>query len=266
MRLKLFLLLSLSIFIHCFRPNKFESYFKKSMEGKEGAIVVLDLSSNEEYIYNLELATIRTTPCSTFKIWNTLIGLETNTIHSEFDSFYVWDGVQREYKDWNRDLNLEEAFRVSCVPAYQNLARKIGMTKMKSQLEKIQYGDLDLSSGVDEFWLSRPGKKSIQISPYEQAFLIKKFMNQDLKFSDSSRQVLEKIMLYKTSEKASLYGKTGSGKDPDGIAERNIGWYVGYISGQRGRYSFACLLRGANVSGKTARDLMEELFIESGYL
>ena len=73
------------------------------MTGSKGTIVFLDLSSKKKIIYGSNLANIRTTPCSTFKIWNTLIGIENNQINSENDSFYIWDGITRADTDWNKN-------------------------------------------------------------------------------------------------------------------------------------------------------------------
>jgi hypothetical protein len=77
-------------------------------------------------------------PCSKFKIWNTLIGLENVLISSLDEPFYQWDGKERSIPDWNWNHTLKEAFQVSCVPAYQNLARRIGAESMRSWLEKIE--------------------------------------------------------------------------------------------------------------------------------
>ena len=256
----------LPLFISCTKINNLENIINKNMTGIEGTIVFLDLSSKKKIIYGSNLANIRTTPCSTFKIWNTLIGIENNQINSENDSFYIWDGITRAYPDWNKNLNLHEAFQFSCVPAYQILANKIGQNNMKIWIDKINYGDKDISSGLDIFWLPRPNKKSIKISPIEQASLIKKLVNNQLNFSDKSKQILKKIMLFKTTENGTLFGKTGSGQNIDNIPDNNIGWYVGYIISNNGKYAFACLISGKDVAGKNARELVEKILIESNLL
>ena len=256
----------LPLFISCTKINNLENIINKNMTGSKGTIVFLDLSSKKKIIYGSNLANIRTTPCSTFKIWNTLIGIENNQINSENDSFYIWDGITRAYPDWNKNLNLHEAFQFSCVPAYQILANKIGQNNMKIWIDKINYGDKDISSGLDIFWLPRPNKKSIKISPIEQASLIKKLVNNQLNFSDKSKQILKKIMLFKTTENGTLFGKTGSGQNIDDVPDNNIGWYVGYIISNNGKYAFACLIFGKDVAGKNARELVEKILIESNLL
>jgi len=250
----------------CSKSNNFQDIVKKNMNGLEGTIVLLDLTSNQEIIINSNLANTRTTPCSTFKIWNSLIGIENNLINSENDPFYKWDGITRSYPDWNKDLNLQEAFKFSCVPAYQNLAKRIGIKNMQASIDKLNYGDRDISSGLDIFWLPRPKKKSILISPKEQAILIKQLVNNQLAFSDKSTQILKTIMLCKITENGTIYGKTGSGQNINDITDNNIGWYVGYVISKNGNYAFACLIHGKKIAGKDSRALVEKILTESNFI
>ncbi|MBN1601057.1 MAG: class D beta-lactamase [Chitinispirillaceae bacterium] len=208
----------------------------------------------------------RYTPCSTFKIWNTLIGAECQIIHSAADSFYRWDSIARAISSWNRNLILKEAFKVSCVPAYQILARTIGNERMKKWICSIDYGDKDISSGVDDFWLPREGKKSIKISPLEQAQLIRKLLNGELTFNQQSQSVLREIMVIETTSKGVFYGKTGSGVNLDSDKEQSLGWFVGYVTGRDQRYSFACLIKGINVSGKDSKGIIESILKKTGLL
>ena len=260
------LAITILLTIGCSKKNNLQNIATENMIGLKGTIVLLDLTSNQEIIFNSYVANTRTTPCSTFKIWNSLIGIENNLINSEKDPFYKWDGITRSYPDWNKDLNLQEAFKFSCVPAYQNLANRIGNKNMHAFIDKINYGDRDISSGLDTFWLPRPKKKSILISPKEQAILIKQLINNQLAFSDKSKQILKTIMLFKTTENGTLYGKTGSGQNINDITGNNIGWYVGYVTSRNGKYAFACLIHGKEIGGKNARALVEKILTESKFL
>ncbi|MCH5716867.1 hypothetical protein MKP07_11955 [Niabella hibiscisoli] len=67
------------------------------------------------------------------------MGLQTGKISS--DSMVIpWDGVTRNIPDWNKDLNMYEAFRVSSVPYYQEVARRIGRDTMQFWLDSLKYG------------------------------------------------------------------------------------------------------------------------------
>ena len=66
-------------------------------------------------------------PCSTFKIPNTLIGLETGVIEGEHFAL-KWDGKERSVAAWNRD--------------------RIGPTRMQAHLDAMSYGNRDTSRGI----------------------------------------------------------------------------------------------------------------------
>ncbi len=173
---------------------------------RKGTLVIIDCSSEATSIFHPEASSAKLPPCSTFKIWNTLIGLENGIISSSEDGFYQWDGKTRVIPEWNKDLTLQEAFRVSCVPAFQILARKIGPKRMRSWIDKIDYGDRDISSGVDVFWLPAAGRKTLLISTEEQAKMIYRLVSGKLPFSEKAQAVLKNIMAVKKTDHGVLYG------------------------------------------------------------
>ena len=138
-----------------------ESLVNSAFAGRRGAFVLIDCSSGASSDFRPEASSEKLAPCSTFKIWNTLIGLESGILSTAEEAFYQWDGVIRPIPEWNRNLTLKEAFRVSCVPAFQNLARQIGPRRMQSWINQIDYGNRDLSAGIDVFWLPAKGRKTI---------------------------------------------------------------------------------------------------------
>ena len=243
-----------------------EQTVRTAMAGKHGTCIFMNCNTDEIIASDTVLASERMTPCSTFKIWNTLIGAECGIISDPDALFYKWDGVSRFRPAWNKDQTLREAFRVSCVPAFQQLARKIGKERMTTWIETIGYGDKDISSGVDDFWLPVEGKKSIIISPNEQALLIKKLVNGKLPFSDHSLTLLKEIMLVKKTANGSFYGKTGSGTNINGNPKLSIGWYVGYIVSKDTAYTFACIVTGEKVSGNDSKEIIESILIKNQFL
>lgn len=239
---------------------------KESIATKDVACVFVNCKSGEIITPDSVSISTRYTPCSTFKIWNTLIGVECQIIRSATDSFYRWDSIPRSLPSWNRNLMLKEAFQVSCVPAFQQLARKIGNERMKKWITMLDYGDKDISSGVDDFWLPREGKKSIKISPLEQTQLIRKLVNGELAFNQQSQNILKEIMVVETTSNGALYGKTGSGVNLDNDKGQNLGWFVGYVSSKDQTYSFACLIKGVNVSGMDSKGIIESILKKSELL
>src|SRR5699024_9592039 len=77
----------------------YSAYF----EGLNGAAVLYDPSENRYQIYNQETALTQQSPCSTFKIISSLIGLE-NGIIVPGDSVRSWSGEIFWNEDWNRDI------------------------------------------------------------------------------------------------------------------------------------------------------------------
>ncbi|MBU0769128.1 MAG: penicillin binding protein transpeptidase domain-containing protein [Proteobacteria bacterium] len=229
------------------------------LKGYSPAFVIYDRSA--EITFNVEPARSaqRIAPCSTFKIYNTLIGLELGLIKGADEPWYKWDGVNREFKGWNRDLTLREAFCVSAVPAYQMFARQTGETRMKKYIEEIGYGSGDISAGIDVFWLPRPDTASIKISADEQVALLNKLLDGKLPFSDKNIAILRDIMRVEKTEKGTLYGKTGSGMGSDG--KWNLGWFVGFLDHDGSVYVFACNITGGeNPSGIVAKQIVQDYF------
>ena len=229
------------------------------LQGYDAALVIYNRANGETININPARGSQRLSPCSTFKIYNTLIGLELGLIKWADEPWYKWDGVKRDIEGWNQDLTLREAFRVSAVPAYQILVRQIGEARMKEYIEKIGYGSQNISSGIDIFWLPRPDTTSIKISADEQVVLLNKLLDGKLPFSERNIAILRDIMQAEKTDKGTLYGKTGSGTGPDG--KWNLGWFVGFLESGDATYVFACNITGGdNPSGKTARTIIESIF------
>jgi len=238
---------------------------KSHFRGYDTAFVLYNRSSGETISIDTARAAKRLSPCSTFKIYNTLIGLELGMIKGPDDPWYTWDGVCRSYDAWNKDLSLREAFCISAVPAYQILARRIGQERMKTYIDKIGYGTGDISSGVDTFWLPREGKISIMISADEQVALLNRLLDGKLPFSEKNISVLRDIMKATETSKGALYGKTGSGMDAAG--HWNLGWFTGFAESGGEVYVFACNITGGeNPSGLVAREIVVDVLRAKGLL
>jgi beta-lactamase class D len=236
----------------------------EAFAGRDGALVLIDCTSGAVSDCRPQVSGEKLPPCSTFKIWNTLIGTETGIISSGDQDLYRWDGETRAIAEWNRNLTVKEAFRVSCVPAFQDLARKIGPVAMQSWLDRIGYGDRDMSAGIDCFWLPAKGRKTILITPMEQAQLLRRLTTGKLPFGEKALAVLKDVMMVRQTDRGILYGKTGSGADDSG--RYTLGWFVGYVETGGQTYSFACALKGDNVMGKDARNVVEIVLERQGLL
>ena len=201
----------------------------------EGCFTMLNNADGRITVYNMAMDTTRYTPASTFKIVNSLIGLQTGAITSD-KMIIKWDGVKRWNADWNKDLDMKEAFRASSVPYYQEVARRIGADTMKRWVDSIAYGNMDVSGPVDSFWLNN----KLKVSPDEQLGLLKKLYFDQLPFRKSVHQLVRDAMLQEDNTAYRLSYKTGWGFDEQ---KNNIGWIVGWIEENRHVYFFVTLVK-----------------------
>ena len=216
---------------------KIDNDLKKYFDAKnvEGCFTMLNNADGRITVYNMAMDTTRYTPASTFKIVNSLIGLQTGAITNE-KMIIKWDGVKRWNADWNKDLDMKEAFRASSVPYYQEVARRIGADTMKSWVDSIAYGNMDVSGPVDSFWLNN----KLKVSPDEQLGLLKKLYFDQLPFRKSVQQSVRDAMLQEDNTAYRLSYKTGWGFDEQ---QNNIGWVVGWIEENRHVYFFVTLVK-----------------------
>ncbi len=142
-----------------------------------------------------------------------------------------WDGKKRWMKTWEEDLTLKRAFQVSCVPCYQEIARKIGVQRMKFYIKKLSYpGTLIDSLTIDNFWLEGKSK----ITQFEQIAFLKKVYHKRLPVSKKTAQIILDIMKIKFDSPGVLSGKTGLSTQYG----RN-GWFVGFNEVNDNVYYFA---------------------------
>lgn len=162
------------------RKDDLKQYFDSN--GVTGCFGLFDNAHGQFTIYNLtRYRDSAYLPASTFKIVNSLIGLQTGRINNE-KMIIKWDGVVRR-PEWNKDLSMEEAFAVSAVPYYQEVARRIGKDTMQQWLDSLHYGTQKITGRIDTFWLDN----SLKIKPDEQLGLVKRLYFEQLPFDSTLR-------------------------------------------------------------------------------
>lgn len=216
--------------------NSLEKYFKENKV--EGCFGLMDNGTGEFTIYNL--ARYRDSaylPASTFKIVNSLIGLQTGKITN--DSMVIkWDGVNRSRTECNRDMSMYDAFRISCANWYQELARRVGKDTMQHWLDTLAYGNKKISR-VDTFWLDN----SLKIRPDEQLGLVKRLYFNQLPFHQRNMEIVKRAMLFEDNTNYKLSYKTGWGFNEKG---HSIGWITGWVEENRHPYFFVLNIETAD--------------------
>lgn len=246
--------------------------WSKYFNGLNGAAVTYDASDGQYMIYNRDAALNRRSPCSTFKIISSLIALENGIIEPE-NSTRRWSGEAFWNEDWNKDIDFNEAFRTSCVWYYRQVVDAIGRDRMQKELDKLQYGNCDISDwegrlntnndnrALTGFWI----ESSLLISPWEQVEVMKRIFDDNSDYTEKTKNELKQVMLVPGQEQAdiSIYGKTGMGA-ADGIAVD--AWFTGFAErAERKLYFCVYLGRTDNMDISSARAREIAIQIVSDY-
>lgn len=218
--------------------------------------VLLDMTTGTIIRYNPERAAERVPPCSTFKIFNSMAGLQTGAVRDEHTMF-AWDGRPMSRKETEHDFTLDSAFKLSVVWYYQKVATLVGVERMQHWLDSVGYGNRDMSAGLTQFWLS---DSSLKISADEQVEFLRRLYRNELPFDRRAMEITRKIMVMMTSDGAVLSGKTGSGE----WGNRTLGWFVGHLTGADGHeYVFAANMEAPSGAwGPKARETVIDILTE----
>ena len=240
-------------------------YFKDT----DGAFVLYDLKRNHYIRYNEARCRRRFSPKSTFKIPNSLIGLETGVIR-DADFLIPWDRWkyppqenwnQYPFIHWAQDHTLRSALQYSVIWYYRELALRVGEQRMQSYLRKFNYGNQVISGGVNNFWVNN----SLKISADEQIEFLKAFYTGRLPISKRSTEIVKDILLLEATPAYRLSAKTGGGPIAEG---KVIGWFVGYVEKDGDVYFFALNIEGPSyIAIRDKRiDVTKQILRDLGYL
>jgi beta-lactamase class D len=200
--------------------------------GVRGTLVVVDARTHPalRWVHDESRARTRFIPASTFKIPHALIALDAGEVRDEFQVFR-WDGTRRDIESWNRDQDLRSSMRNSVVWVYQHFARSIGEDGERRYLQKIGYGNVDPSGGVDRFWLD--GK--LAISAEEQVAFLQRLYRNELPFRVEHQRLVKDVLVVEAGRDWILRAKTGWQARP----EPQVGWWVGWVEWPQGPVFFA---------------------------
>jgi beta-lactamase class D len=210
-----------------------ESNFQTILDSAKvtGSVLIYDPEKKEYHANNFDLPKKGHLPASTFKIPNSIIAFETKVVESD-TTLFKWDGKPRALAQWEQDLTFTQAFHLSCVPCYQEVARRIGPERMNQYLQKFDYGKMIVdSNNLDVFWLE--GESTI--TQVDQIHFLEKLYTSKLDISTRTESIMKQMMIIQEFADLKVSGKTG-------WAIRNgsnIGWFVGYLEKDKKVYYFA---------------------------
>ncbi|MCM1047428.1 MAG: BlaR1 family beta-lactam sensor/signal transducer [Clostridiales bacterium] len=223
--------------------------------GYDGSFVLYSQNDNTWQIYNIDRATLRTSPNSTYKIYDALFGLEEGIINPN-DSFMAWDGTEYPFEIWNTDHNLYSAMEFSVNWYFQEIDKKLGASAIKRYINKIGYGNETIGSDISSYWL----QGALKISPVEQVELLTDFYNNRFQFAIENINAVKESICLLSSEGNNFYGKTGTGN----INGQDVnGWFIGFIESEGNTYFFATNIQNdANASGSNAAEITKSILSE----
>lgn len=190
-----------------------------------GVLVIYDGKNFQKYGNDLSRADQRYIPASTFKMLNALIGIQHHKTSP--NEVFKWDGQKRAFRSWEKDLTLAEAMQASAVPVYQELARRIGLELMASEVKRVGYGNQNIGAQVDNFWLVGP----LEITPVEEVKFAYALAKQQLPFDPSTQQQVRDMLLIENVQGTRIYAKSGWGMD----VNPQVGWWTGWIEQPNGQ-------------------------------
>lgn len=218
--------------------------FRKA--GVEGTFVLLDERSGELRGSNRQRAEQRFVPASTFKIANALIGLSLGAVRS-VDEVIPYTGDANPFmREWLEPMGLRGAMKVSNVPLYQELARRIGLKRMAEAIVRLGYGNQQIGSDVTTFWLRGP----LAISAVEQTRFLSRLAHRTLPFPAQAQRQVAEITQVEAGRGWSLHAKTGWQNAPGA----GVGWWVGWVQQGDRITPFALNIAMAGAADATKRE------------
>ena len=192
-------------------------------KGVRGTFFLFEPQRDRYLVFNEARARQRYLPASTFKIANALIGLEVGSITDE-NEIFPWDGKPKLRAVWERDQTLMTGMRESTVWMFQEVARRTGKARMKEWLQRLEYGNQDMTGGIDLFWL----QGGLRVSAMEQVDFLRKLSEGELPMSQRSQRLVRQSLVVEKRNGNALYAKTGSSR----AAKNPLSWWVGWVERQ----------------------------------
>lgn len=194
-------------------------------------------------VYNMNLDTQRLPTGTSFKVIETLIGIQTGRLTNEKSTL-------GNDSSSTKNLTLQQAFQNNSVPYFQELARQIGKDTLQMWLDSISFGNSKITSAVDSFWLNN----DLKISPDEQLGFLSKLFFEQLPFQKYAQETVANLMKKEDTSLYSLSYATGLGIDEK---NNSFAWNLGWIEENRHIYFFVTFIRTPDKSTNTENTATE---------
>ena len=226
----------------------FPSIFKKL----DGCFVLREVGRDWSLRYRDERCAKRLNPCSTFKIFTALAGLEAGALKDE-TTLLKWDGSPQTFKHSEKDHTLSSAMRDSVNWYFKVVATQVGAERMARFVKDAAYGNQDASSPLNDAALN----DSMKISANEQVAFLENLYTDKLPFDKRHQALVRKILVRDSGDGWTFSGKTGTAQN------EVLGWFVGHVHAHGRDFVFAMNIEGSGgASGRVAQRLCRKVLAE----
>ena len=192
--------------------------------GAKGTFVLFEPARERYRVFDSARAERRYLPAATYEIACALMGLEEGLIADEKQVF-AWDGTLKPVPAWERDQTLASALRDGTTWVFQEVARRAGRVCVRDWLERLEFGNADISGGVDLFWL----RGGLRVSAMEQVRFLHRLAEGRLPVTQRAQRIVRDALVTDKARERTVFAKAGATGGRDAVQ-----WRVGWIE-RRGR-------------------------------
>jgi len=205
---------------------------------------------------------VRTTPASIFNIAVSLMGFDAGILQDAHTPALPFKAGYVDWQpSWRAATDPTSWIRNSTVWYAQQVTSRLGERRVQDYVGRFDYGNQDLSGGVDSAWIS----SSLQVSPREQVAFLRKVANRELPVSAHAFDMTAQLLRLPTlADGWQVYGKTGTATG-DGFDDtgRALGWFTGWATKDGRTVVFARQNLGPRHPDRAAGPLLKEHFLRA---
>jgi len=218
----------------------------------DGCFVLREVGRDWSLRYRDDRCAKRLGPCSTFKIFTALAGLQSGALADD-NTPLKWDGSPQHFKTSETDQTLASAMRDSVNWYFKVVATQVGSERMARFVKDAAYGNQDASSPLNDAALNA----SMRISADEQVAFLENLYTDKLPFDKRHQALVRKILVRDAGDGWTFSGKTGTAQN------EVLGWFVGHVHAHGRDFVFAMNIEGAEgASGRVAQRLCRKVLAE----
>ncbi len=193
--------------------------------GHPGVFLLQRDGTRPQTVHGTDRATKPQLPASTFKVLLALIALETGALRSA-DEVVKWDRTPYpDRPEWQKDMALREAMRISSEPFFGVLATRIGRERLAEWVTRVGYGNGRIGTNPPRVWHDGV----LTVTAQQQLAFMDQLRRGALPFSANTIATVKASMLDSDINGRRIYGKTGTHTGDK--TQSGVGWWIGWVEG-----------------------------------